>query len=653
MNLKTKRIILGISLNALLFLGCATAGPKPLPGWLIHVPGQSGQPRPPLAHAQERLIGELNQPRLPASYLTPEQIARYSEQLVNDGNPLDATVFLTAASYTYHRQADFALREADRTAAIHLANATPQGVDMFREFVKEEYQTFRDLDFTDAMEMTLALWERKKKVFEQIDHEWKQVSGSFGVSSIERQNAIKNELTKKLETARAPEWDKLKYPRVADALLNRLKADLADAQFDFNAGLHIAAVPFKPYLLTGLHNAPMPFLVPVCRSIGLRFAVYEDAVIEALGSSSPNTRSNAALILGLRGGEKYLETLKSAYQSESVPIVKWSMVYALIVAETDDAYRKSMVQRIASHTREAVTKDQVDHLILLYQWLPPEAAAALDVQWLHQIVADEDNNSFARSFAMSTLGEIGSQTQLPAATRNLLLTLSDDSNPHFAEWAHNAVIRLKSLDKKTAKAFLAQNAAGKDALLERTLVLSDPDDFDFWQTQSNGFASQSEMGKRITIWGVAATGKEKSKDTLRQLFTAHREYRLDIGIAYASLPGITNDELAALAAIDAGVGGTFLLFAAEEREIAVTRLSNLLHSAHPGEKLAGARLAKMFFVKEQKVALQHNADFYDNRYYPTDAVLRNRQLDALLHISVYQAFQKVKNEFNTPTIGGK
>ncbi|MBN2529479.1 MAG: hypothetical protein JXR76_24035 [Deltaproteobacteria bacterium] len=646
-------LYIGAGIVLLLCLGCATTGPRPVPGWLVHVPKQ---PAPsPLSQngARQQLIADLNQTQLASRYIPPEQIALLALQLVDEGYPLDATVFLTAASYTYHRQADFAVREAERTAPAHLANATAQGVDAFRDFVRGEYQTFRDLNFQDSMAFTLALWERKKKVFEQVEREWQQVSGSLGMSSVERQNAIKEELAKKLETARSPQWDKLKYPDVAEALLNRLKSDLSNDQFNFNAGLHLAAVPFKSYLLAGLHNAPMPFMVPVCRSIGLRFAVYENDVVSALESTSVNARSNAALILGLRGGEKYVDAISRAYVVEKDAIVRWSMEFALIVAESDENKKNTMIRRLAGHITEATGEENMAHLVLLYEWLPEAALSALDTRWLHNVVADTSQAQFTRSFALMTLGNIGSKQPISPDTLNLMLTLSDAEDDAFAEWAHNAVIRIQSINRETALSMLASQSAGKDALLQRMLILAEPDDFAFWQQQTNGFSSHSEQGKRIVIWGLKETGKENAATFLEQMFVTHNDYRLDIAIAYASISSISKAQLLALAAKDSGVSGTFLLFAAKKRDEAVRRLDGLLKSSDVRDKMMGARLAKMFFVKEQKTALQNNVAFYDNRYYPNDAILRNQQLEALLSISVYQAFLRSKHEFGAPELQRK
>lgn len=612
---------------------------------MIHVPEQLVDPEITIDVASERLVYELGQPELPPNYIPPELIAKFAIELIEQNNALDATVFLAAASYTYHRQAHLGLNAAEASAQGDLTGVSEEDLNAYWNFVHNEFNTFNELDFLEPLEYTLSLWEKKKNVTEQMEKEMAQIYGNPGNGGTNRQESMKDELTRKIETARAPDWDKLRYPQVAQALLERLKVDLAVEDHSFDASLHIAAVPFEPFLLTALNEAPHPFLVPMCRSIGLRFAVYEQHVLNALKAPRPETRSNAALILGLRAGDKHLAAMEQAYTNESNLVVRWSLEYAMIVAGKTD-----LLPQFYEHVNQAIDEKHVDHLIQLFEWLPDDALDGISEKWLVQVADSEKQSLFARNFAMMVLGNIGEKRNISTESINMLLKQSMNEDPSVAEWAHRSVIRQKALDRATVLQYLNRNTTGTEALLNRMLMLTESSDFEFWKSQLSAFASLSDGGKRLTIWGIAQSGKSDAVPMLHQLFDNWQEYRLPISVAVTEIPGVAPSQLLELAARDTGIASVFLAFSAEERDAAAQKLGTMLQSAPFGEKLAAAQLAKMFVVKEQKTALWANTMFHDSEYYPHDSVLRNSTLDALITIAIMDAIQKNSYDFNTPQL---
>ena len=303
--------------------GCMPQGRGRVPEWAIHIKRPRIDENADVEQMAPRLIAELKSQWLTPGYVPSEQIAALAIKEIRQGRGFDAAVLLSLASYRYYQQVYY-------VAAVSNYNV-PGNINLtaYRRLVEAEIEVLADIDFDDELDYLNARLDqddRRMQILEKGRFDILRAKGS------EQAELVKQLIDKFEATYRAPE-EEIHYPRLTQAYLDRLVADVHSEYHARHAGYYLAMTPLKAFQEAALIHAPQYFHTPICRRLATRLSEYRAMVVRELGSPNPKARSNAAIILALRPSPENLGILETAYQKETDPFARLSFEFARIQHE--------------------------------------------------------------------------------------------------------------------------------------------------------------------------------------------------------------------------------------------------------------------------------------------------------------------------------
>ncbi len=417
-------------LTTVLIAGGCIAQQQAVPDFLIH------NPTPVIRDSdtnQSVLIRELYRAQLPktADYIPAEQIATHAYHELKQGNEWDAAVLLSFASYRYHQQA-YRISEIGEDQ-LQLIN--PSAKEQYTDWVIDEIKLFNTQNF-DAEQALLrshlfgdtAASERYDKYLTSLAQGGREDEGLS--------ESLQND-----RVAASNRKERLAYPRLATALRERLERDHKKDSTNNFAFYYLATTPLDQFRLAALDVSKTAMYGHLIGNIVPRIESLRRQIRDRLQSPyGVNTRSLAAVILGLAGNEEDRALLEKRLAEESDQTVKDSIRLALIW-HGQDQHLADLIENLKRGRLQ-----QRVHLLRLLQWLPRKAKLTLDDELLaSQVRRHAGVNANAQIMALYTLKNIASEKTITANSIETLLRYTSDSHEQVAQAAAGAVAAASQL----------------------------------------------------------------------------------------------------------------------------------------------------------------------------------------------------------------
>ncbi len=604
--------------------GCVT-GPRPVPAWAMHIKPPVITPGASLESSSQKIVEELKDEFIEASDMPPEQLALLAIKEIKAGRGWDAAVLLAGASYRYHQQALYVLSVADNVPKHVVLNK-----EQYHGHVKNEFRVFNELDFDDELDYLAGVLQRDEKLVEMYQKAFWEL---MNTKESERESLSQN-LFAEIEQSYTAPPERLHNTKVADALLSRLKTDTKSEYSSFSANYYLSTTPLAQYMETGFAHMTRPFVAPLCKKLSARLNTYRDRVVEGLKSSNPMTRSNAAIILGLRPSDDHLELLEAGYAEENDVNVRLSYEFGLVKHG-----QKQHLARITSAIAGCDSAEAIcNHAIQLTQWLMDDMDSPLDQDRFADILKDTGNTFFSRFFTLVILRDIGQRTPLNDHALNTLLDVTIEENEDYdlTGWAASAVASLDQLTAKKVYMRIKKSTRHRAALLYRLIEISTDETFFYFENELKNFKRRTPTERRAAAMGVARLEGERSKAWLIKCYRIQPDLRFLLAQLVAQREDIRHNVLSELAALDKGLGSLVLRLKVKDKG-ALNHARLLLKQGEPHERAQAAHVVTIFKLYSLIPDLQRLVRYAHAGYYPGDAYIRHAALRALIRLEFSRA----------------
>ena len=254
MCLTQRLLLVGV---ATAVVGCVGVSQnQPIPSWLVHIRPKPINIQAQTATFEQRLIHEFDSGASYTTATSPEQVAALAIHELERGNPWDAAVLLSIASYRRAQQA----RDIERSGLEKIVDrATFAGYrvtdrTLLAKFVEEEAGVFGSTVFEDELERVAALLGAAPRE-ESIRRDWQRIA----MGNVNDAYAAERTLKQRLQLLQEPKPEWLTHPALAYAYLRRLEMDCRADGLHFAAVRQLAEVPLKAFRLAALRNIRAPF----------------------------------------------------------------------------------------------------------------------------------------------------------------------------------------------------------------------------------------------------------------------------------------------------------------------------------------------------------------------------------------------------------
>ena len=599
------------------FSACLTAcmpyANRGVPEWAIHIKPPVLVPDISVTNYEKTLIKELQAPRIAAGYTPGEQIAVFAIEAVEANHGFDAAVLLAIASYRFAEQALFAVEQADRDV--------PRNVNMnvYRDLVKTEFKLYFDMHFDDEIEYLSSVLNHDEKRAEMIEQQRWELMGA----DASKQEHLYRKLLETIQSSYRAPVERLQYPALAEAFRERLIADVqTDSLLSDTASFYLAETPLFSFQLSALQHPHGYFSPSIARTVSQRLAVYGEVVKGNLAFPDPKVRSNAAVILGLSQDKNYVSLIEAAFQKESDPKARLSMLFALIWLE------KETVDEVVGNISTCRNESVCEHAITLLHWLPDETKTGVSLDLIQSILSNKENSPLSRSLAALILRDLSKRVVLGPGHIHGLLLATEDDNKYVSMAATAAVGAMEKLDAKAILAYLS-GSRGERALFLRWAAIALPEDLPALRRFVGNLNAYSEDEQVALIQAVGAVKGAASKEMLISLYRQRKDHRLLIAMILSERGDARHGELKALAELDDGLGALALKMAVDD-STAADAARRFLKSGHPAERVQTIQLSGHFARADLAGDIYRLGSFSDKHHYPVDALVRFNALSLVL-----------------------
>ncbi|MCP4605824.1 MAG: hypothetical protein GY847_35780 [Proteobacteria bacterium] len=614
-----RRIFFLVSVLSVLTGGCVM-GPRPVPQWAMHIKppivNETGLSKPLLHKLERNLTKEI----LPANYIPAEQIAALAVKEIKSGRGWDAALLMTLASYRYHQQAIYASRMAN-----NIPNNISINKEIYNNFVKTEIDIFSSRNFDEELNYTAAQLLRDDKVTKMFENDYWRALSQEGAK---REEMFKDFLQNVEENYIAPP-ERISNKHLSQALLSRLIEDTRTKHSDSFANYYLAIAPFREYRLAALRETNRFFFTPICQNLAPRLSQLRKEITASLDSTRSQTRSNAAIILGLRPSAENLALLETYYQKEESDHARLSFEFAFIKNNKEE-----LLKKLTAAIRDCDEKDGLcDHALHLLQWLPIEQKQKISHAALAKVLKDSRNTNFSRMFAAVILRDIGLESKLGRSIIQTLITASGDKNEQISSWAGEAIAGLKQLDHEQVLTMLRENKTNRWALIYRLSHVVEPADIGFLKTELREKRIRSEREQNAFIKTLQKIPGNKATLLLFESFTKNPEMRIGVAMSLVERGDTPFNRLLNLAAKDKGIGSLIIKMHVKADD-AIPFARTLLKGGTLDQRIQTAQLVSVFERRQLLPDLWQLASYNHSGYYPADAIVRHAALRSILRLKL-------------------
>jgi hypothetical protein len=623
------RFTLFISLLVLFAVaGCAEGVPE----WAMHVRPGHVDPDSATDTVAGTLLRELKDfgHHLPDGHLAPEEIASVALREIADGHQADAALWLAMASYRYHQEAFEAIRKT-RTAQV------PRGVNMkaYANLIRNELERYNHLNFDNELSALRARVYGRTEVEKALQE---QVAVLGKTTAIERE-ALRDALWELRPSAAAAEASR--YPLLVEAFRHRLRADFAGDTRDEHPAIYLAWTPYGALQAEALAVTVGFFEPPVCAALADAFPLLRPTVIAALTSTRPQTRANAAVVLGLAPSQETRVLLEQRLAGEPDPKVKLALQFALVHHGATEQMQP-FTAVLQSCEGASCTLP-----VMLSQWLPATSKVELDQSSLARIVVGTQYEPRAHMFAAAVLRDIGRQKALDPATVEALIVAGrrrlNETDERAASLAFDAVADSALLSRAAVIARidghgLTMTNPQRDVLfpgplLGRLAKVSTIDDLPLLTRLMDRFGdTKGPEPDAIVDAALHIPGREADTRLLRW-FDRYANLRLHIAVGLVGRATVSRAEIYRIGE-RGGASVQIVTHAMLQGRDTETILSGYLRDEIFSHQLAAAELAGLIEQNHARDDLRRLLSFNDAHYYPNDVLVRHAAMVSLVRMAL-------------------
>lgn len=594
--------------------------------WLRHIKSPVVTPSAPRV---AQLVAELHRPDLQRDAYTPaEQIAANAVHELRAGREWDAALLLSLASYRYHQQAML----AGQIGREQLSRIHPARYDDFTELIRGEVRLFNDQNFDQELELlrdhlfgAAVASERRDRYVEKLAR-----GGSEDEQFAEKLSDFQTRVSNRSE--------RVHHRALARAFRARLLADRRQSGRDGFAFYYLAATPLDDFRLAALDLTDRPFHAVLLRNMVPRMDTLRAAVRARLNSTRPETRSLAALAMGMAPDAGDVPSVEGRLAAETDPRALDSLRFALIRQDREEYLDALMERAVRARGKER------EHALVLLQWLPEALKAKYSEDKFLALALDSSASQFSRAMALVIIGDIASQRALAHKSMRAVLGLARAGDKVIAASARIAVKQLQ-LSAAECKSFYREYQAARAPLVTRLAEVASLGDLDFLdRAYGDGLAANrrdaESDGSDIQNAAIQATasipGAASRQLLMRWLVNAGPDsgVRWLLAMVLAARSDADRKEIANLANLDEST--RLMLALALDSQDLPEAMKRALSKLPIGDI---AQLTMMSAILERRTLTTEmwRLASYDNyRFYPADAMVRRLAMSALVRIALRQ-----------------
>jgi hypothetical protein len=596
-----------------------------VPDWAMHVKPWAVDPALPLDRVKERVSSELAAKELPEAHLAAEQLAYAAIQSLDAGNLADAALWLSLAAHRYRQQLE-AVFLRGHEGWKHLRRGVSDSA--YAGLLREEAEVYGGLNFDEALK-AMGAFLRGEQVYDRDLRE--RMAELFKEGPVDEESFA--EIVRNRTSARSSgAGETLQSPELAQLYLRHLLVAAAQKK-DLGAALRAFAVtPLSAFAVEGLHHQPGHVSPRYCAEIANELSAHRQTVAGFLSAADIATRINAAIVVGMNPHDDQLAALEQRWADEKDATVRLALAYALS--------RHGRRERVGDLTAALAPcpTDACSVAIALLDWLPNELKAALPPGRLTELVSDKRQRLDVRLLAAATLGDLGSLTGLPDASRAALQAMAGEGNKRLLEGSAQALTHDKSWSREKVVAELDGRPGPYLPLLARLTQVVTVEDVPRLVRVMREVVPRQGPEVGLLLKATAHVPGPAMEDALVGWFDSYPHLRRAVAFHLLGRPTLkptTFTHLEAAREPDVQLLVKLMTHAPD----AVSELDRQLREAPPSLRLFAVFLAGIVRDPRNKEALTRLVNFRDNRFYPTDAVMRHAAMNALVAMAL-TAFAK-------------
>ena len=371
--------------------GCA-ASMGGVPDWAKHVRPAGVEVAATTDQLSWQLVNELQHPRLIDGHLAAEQIALVGVREIAAGHPVDGALWLAIGSYRYHQETREAVvrgRAGFQDLPVNVR------VRAYAELVNAEidrYSSFgfdRELTALDAR--VYGRGEAEKALQEQLT--------ALGKTTPIERESLRDALWELRPSTAVVEGSH--YPQLVEEFHQRLLGDFRSDPRDEHPAIYLARTPIAALQADAVQATSSYFEPTVCASVAEAFPALRPAMMAALESPRPQTRANAAAVLGMAPSVETRSALEARLAVEPDLRAQLVMAFALV--------HHGATERLAALTQalQSCHGAECTLPVMLLQWLPLSSKGDLDQASLARILLGNQYEPHAHLFAAAALRDLG------------------------------------------------------------------------------------------------------------------------------------------------------------------------------------------------------------------------------------------------------
>lgn len=617
-------------LSLVLASGCATS--QGVPNWARHVRPADVEVDAPTDDLSARLLDELAVPTLLDEHLAPEQIALVSVREIAAGHQVDGALWLAIGSYRYHQETREAVNRGRAGFQDLPANVR---VNAYADLVRAEIDRYSSLGFNrELVALDARVYGRgaaEKELQEQLT--------ALGKTTPIERESLRDALWELRPSTAAVEGSR--YPQLVEAFHRRLLADARAEPRDEHPAIYLARTPVAALQVDAVQTTFSYFEPTACASVAEGFPSLRPAMVAALASPRPQTRSNAAAVLGMAPSNETRAVLEARLADEPDARVKLVIAYAL-VHHGVASQLSALTEALQSCQGPACTLP-----VMLLQWLPASSKGELDQASLARILLGNQYEPRAHLFAAAALRDLGHQKALdPATVEALIVAARRRANfaeeytaiPAFDAIADAAVLsraevvaRIKGRDQTAPTA--RQDLLFPGPLAARLARVAIAEDLPLLVQLMERVAAVKGPEADVVVEAALHVPGAEAEAVLTNWFNRYDGLRVHIAVGLLARTGFPRDRLDGMVARGGARSRIIVKAIVHAPDVGAT-LIDALDNGGIGDKLAAAEIAGTVGQPGPEPSLRRALGYSDGRYYPNDALVRHAAMQSLVRIAL-------------------
>lgn len=610
-----------LALICLTLAGCS----KNIRG-VFHVPVPRVDAATRVPSQEAKLIAELQSGgRNHRTMTPPEELAEMARAELTAGRLWDAGVLTVMASHRYYALAR-SVGETTSDRGFDYARGQFFGLDrnLYNQLVVAEVQLLVELDYYDqASRVSTVLGVPLDPANVRDD----LVRVALG--NLRNRHQAESAVTQRVERLQNPPPEQLHHPRLAEAWIAHLQREVESDEYPQWATRALARTPLAAAWHAALGSVRAHVFFDVVLASALLHARSPDLVLAALRSPRPETRSNAAVALGILEDLGSLPALEAALTAETDARARLSLRYALARLGEPD-HLEQIVQAMAS--KDAALRGQA---LLLGQWMREDLKRRMPEGPYVRAISDASLAKGLREVCVAMIGNLGALRPLAEPTISALLAAAlegQDGDP-FRDVVGDAFAEIDQLDRARVLAALRANQPPVRPWLHRLTRVAQPQDVELL-ARLMAESDRDHLGKREDI--VQAAGSVPgpgAQALLQRWYLDDQNLRGVIAFTLILRDDVDKEQLWQLAQQAKDVYSLALRMPLAREDLEPV-LRTYLASKNVEDRAFATRVIGLFGTRDQARLLSGTLTYWDNDSYPVEVVLRHLAFASLLDIEL-------------------